>query len=98
MARDWVRFVGVGDVNLQGRADPGAAFHRVAAELSAADVIYGNLEGPLAGADDPAPIPHKPGWVHSDPAMAAGLKAAGFTFMSCASNVAYPPSAALRGR
>ena len=96
MARDWVRFVGVGDVNLQGRADPGAAFHRVAAELSAADVIYGNLEGPLAGADDPAPIPHKPGWVHSDPAMAAGLKAAGFTFMSCASNVAYPPSAALR--
>jgi poly-gamma-glutamate capsule biosynthesis protein CapA/YwtB (metallophosphatase superfamily) len=96
VARDWVRFVGVGDVNLQGRADPGAAFHRVAAELSAADVIYGNLEGPLAGADDPAPIPHKPGWVHSDPAMAAGLKAAGFTFMSCASNVAYPPSAALR--
>ena len=96
MARDCVRFVGVGDVNLQGRADPGAAFQRVAAELSAADVLYGNLEGPLAGADDPAPIPHKPGWVHSAPAMAAGLKTAGFTFMSCASNVTYPPSAALR--
>ena len=96
MERDSVLFVGVGDVNLQGRADPGAAFQLVAAELSAADVLYGNLEGPLAGAEDPAPIPHKPGWVHSDPAMAAGLKAAGFSFMSCASNVTYPPAAALR--
>ena len=77
---------------------PAPRFTIVAAELSAADVIYGNLEGPLAGADDPAPIPHKPGWVHSDPAMAAGLKAAGFTFMSCASNVAYPPMRKRCGR
>ena len=91
-----VRFVGVGDVNLQHRADPAAAFSRVAAELAGADVLYGNLEGPLAGADDPCPIPHKRGWVHSDPAMAAGLQAAGFAFMSCASNVTYPPRAALR--
>ena len=97
MARDsYVRFVGVGDVNLQHRTDPGAAFHRVAAELGAADVVYGNLEGPLAGTDDPRPIPHKHGWMHSDPAMVTGLRAAGFTFMSCASNVTYPPSAALR--
>ena len=97
MAHDsFLRFVGVGDVNLQNRTDPGAAFHRVAAELAAADVLYGNLEGPLAGAADPAPIPHKRGWVHSDPAMVAGLEAAGFAFVSCASNVTYPPSAALR--
>ena len=97
MARNsYVRFVGVGDVNLQHRADPGTAFHRVAAELSAANVLYGNLEGPLAGASDPSPIPHKHGWVHSDPAMVAGLQAAGFSFVSCASNVAYPPSAAMR--
>ena len=97
MAHDsFLRFVGVGDVNLQNRTDPGAAFHRVAAELAAADVLYGNLEGPLAGTADPAPIPHKRGWVHSDPAMVAGLQAAGFAFMSCASNVTYPPGAALR--
>ena len=96
MTQKGVRFVGVGDINLQGRAEPGDAFRRVAAELSATDVLYGNLEGPFAGADDPAPIPHKPGWVHSDPAMADGLRAAGFSFMSCASNVAYPPAAALR--
>ena len=97
MARNsYLRFVGVGDVNLQHRADPGAAFARVAAELAAADVLYGNLEGPLAGSDDLNPIPHKRGWVHSDPAMVAGLQAAGFAFVSCASNVTYPPSAALR--
>ena len=42
------------------------------------------------------PIPHKRGWVHSDPRMVAGLRAAGFAFMSCANNVTYPPSAALR--
>jgi len=92
----YLRFVGVGDVNLQHRADPGEAFARVAAELAAADVLYGNLEGPLAGSADPSPIPHKRGWVHSDPAMVAGLQAAGFAFVSCASNVTYPPSAALR--
>ena len=97
MARDsYVRFVGVGDVNLQHRADPAAAFGHVAAELNAADVLYGNLEGPLAGAGDPCPIPHKRGWVHSDPRMVTGLAAAGFAFLSCASNVTYPPSAALR--
>jgi len=65
-------------------------------ELASTDVLYGNLEGPLAGTDDPQPIPHKPGWVHSDPEMAAGLRAAGFSFMSCANNVTYPPEAALR--
>ena len=57
----YVRFVGVGDVNLQHRADPAEAFSRVAAELADADILYGNLEGPLAGADDPRPIPHKRG-------------------------------------
>ena len=92
----YVRFVGVGDVNLQHRADPAEAFSRVAAELADADILYGNLEGPLAGTDDPRPIPHKRGWVHSDPRMVAGLQAAGFAFMSCANNVTYPPSAALR--
>ena len=91
-----VRFVGVGDVNLQHRTNPGEAFERIAAELAEADVLYGNLEGPLAGADDPCPIPHKRGWVHSDPRMVTGLQDAGFAFMSCASNVTYPPSAALR--
>ena len=97
MARDsYLRFVGVGDVNLQHRADPGGAFARVAAELAAADVLYGNLEGPLAGAADRNPIPHKRGWVHSDPTMVSGLRDAGFAFVSCASNVTYPPSAALR--
>ena len=96
MSGSLVRFIGVGDVNLQHRADPAAAFSRVASELAGADVLYGNLEGPLAGAGDPCPIPHKRGWVHSDPAMVTGLQAAGFAFMSCASNVSYPPSAALR--
>ncbi len=92
----YVRFVGVGDVNLQHRADPAEAFSRIAAELADADVLYGNLEGSLAGTDDARPIPHKRGWVHSDPRMVTGLQAAGFAFMSCANNVTYPPSAALR--
>lgn len=91
-------FIGVGDVNLQNDDSPNNIFKLVASELATADVLYGNLEGPLAGNVHPCPIPHKPGWTHSDPRMVNNLSAAGFTFMSCASNVSYPPSAALESK
>ncbi len=82
----------VGDTNLQGRDRPADAFRHVLPALRAADLLFGQLEGPLAApsADPAAPdIPHKAGWRHSDPAMVAGLVAAGFAAVSCASNVTY---------
>ena len=91
-------FVGVGDVNLQNQVCPDITFKLVATELASADVLYGNLEGPLTGKENPCPIPRKPGWIHSDPEIATSLSATGFAFMSCASNVSYPPSAALKSK
>jgi poly-gamma-glutamate synthesis protein (capsule biosynthesis protein) len=89
----------VGETNVQGRTDPAGAFAYVRETLHAADIVFGQLEGPLSppspdpeGAPD---IPHKQAWRHSDPSMVDGLKAAGFTAVSCASNVCYPPRAAL---
>jgi len=88
----------VGDTNIQGRGDPAGAFSHVSVTLGAADIAFGQMEGPLCPpSDDPAhpDIPHKLDWRHSEPRMVEGYLAAGFDAFSCASNVCYPPNAAL---
>jgi len=86
----------VGDTNIQGRADPFSAFTHVADTLLGFDAVVGQwecplVEAPAAGGD----IVFKPRWRHSTPEMARPLVAANFKAVSCASNVAYPPEAAL---
>ncbi|WP_299392754.1 CapA family protein [Pelagibius sp.] len=97
-AADEATLLLVGDTNIQGRGDPAEAFKRVGATLNAADVLFGQLEGPLSPpSEDPEnpDIAHKLLWRHSDPRMVEGYKAAGFKAFACASNVCYPPRAAL---
>lgn len=87
-----------GDTNLQDRAEPAGAFARILPTLREADLLVGHLEGPLsAPSADPAQpdVPHKALWRHSEPRMVEGLRAANFAALSCASNVTYPPRAAL---
>ena len=86
----------VGDTNIQGRADPASAFGEVVDTLRGLDAVVGQWECPLV--ETPASggdILFKPRWRHATPAMAAPLKGANFRAVSCASNVAYPPEAAL---
>ena len=88
----------LGDTNIQNRADPYDAFANVRDMLSAADVVFGQLEGPLAepSANPSQPdIPHKAGWRHSGAKVGPALKKAGYVGVSCASNVAYPAAAAV---
>lgn len=88
----------LGDTNIQNREDPLSAFVNVQDMLASADVVFGQLEGPLAepstnpGQPD---IPHKAGWRHSGAKIGPALKKAGYVGVSCASNVAYPASAAV---
>ncbi|QIG99401.2 MULTISPECIES: CapA family protein [unclassified Bradyrhizobium] len=88
----------LGDTNIQNREDPFSAFVNVRDMLTSADVVFGQLEGPLAEPSiDPArpDIPHKKGWRHSGAKVGPALKKAGYVGVSCASNVAYPASAAV---
>jgi poly-gamma-glutamate capsule biosynthesis protein CapA/YwtB (metallophosphatase superfamily) len=88
----------LGDTNIQNRPDPYSAFANVREMLSSADVVFGQLEGPLAepSANPAQPdIPHKAGWRHSGAKVGPALKKAGYVGVSCASNVAYPASAAV---
>ncbi|MGP1394187.1 MAG: CapA family protein [Inquilinaceae bacterium] len=88
----------VGDTNVQNRSEPATAFKHVMATLHDADVLFGQLEGPLSPpSQDPASpdIPHKDRWRHSDPRMVDAFTAARFAALACASNVCYPPAAAL---
>ena len=88
----------LGDTNIQNRPDPSSAFVNVQDMLASADVIFGQLEGPLAepSANPAQPdIPHKNGWRHSGAKVGPALKNAGYVGVSCASNVAYPASAAV---
>lgn len=89
----------VGDTNIQGRSDPASAFQHVAGTLSAFDAVVGQWECPLVEAPERGrDITFKPRWTHSTPEMAAPLVSGNFKAVSCASNVAYPPSAALSTR
>lgn len=86
----------VGDTNVLGRDDAATAFARVQATFDSADGVIGQMEGMLTTpSDDPeAPdIPFKSWWRHSEMHVAKGLKAAGFSAVACASNVAYPGQA-----
>ena len=88
----------VGDTNIQNREIPESAFTLVLETLNGADVVFGQMEGPLSppSTDPENPdIPHKLLWRHSDPAMVQGYKAANFKAVACASNVCFPPRAAL---
>ena len=88
----------LGDTNIQNRTDPGSAFVNVRDMLASADLVFGQLEGPLAepSANPSQPdIPHKAGWRHSGAKVGPALKQAGYVGVSCASNVAYPASAAV---
>jgi poly-gamma-glutamate synthesis protein (capsule biosynthesis protein) len=78
----------VGDVNIQRRENPAAAFTNVRATLSSADLRYANLEG-LYGQTAHAPIRRKAEWRHSDPAMIDALTAGGFDVVGCANNVCF---------
>ena len=89
----------VGDTNIQGRRDPASAFEHVADTLSDLDAVVGQWECPLVDAPQPGgDITFKPRWTHSTPEMAAPLASCNFKAVSCASNVAYPPKAALSTR
>src|ERR1700749_1698685 len=88
----------LGDTNIQNRPDPSSAFVNVQDMLASADVIFGQLEGPLAepSANPSQPdIPHKNGWRPSGAKVGPALKNAGYVGVSCASNVAYPATAAV---
>ncbi|NLS75060.1 CapA family protein [Bradyrhizobium brasilense] len=88
----------LGDTNIQNREDPFSAFVNVRDMLTSADVLFGQLEGPLAEPSiDPArpDIPHQKGWRHSGAKVGPALKKAGYVGVSCASNVAYPARAAV---
>jgi poly-gamma-glutamate synthesis protein (capsule biosynthesis protein) len=89
----------VGDTNIQGRDDPATAFAHVAGTLAEFDAMVGQWECPLVETPEPGrDITFKPRWTHSTPDMATPLLAGNFKAVSCASNVAYPPSAALSTR
>ena len=95
---DDVTLILVGDTNVQNRKDPPEVFRRVMPTLRDADVLFGQLEGPLSPPPaDPnvRSIEHKERWRHSDPRMVEAFQAAGFDAVACASNVCYPPAAAL---
>jgi hypothetical protein len=59
----------VGDVNLQNRDDPAGAFWHVLTTLREAEVLFGQLEGPLSRDPLVPDIPCKVGWCHPEPRM-----------------------------
>ena len=90
-----------GEMNIQDRPNPVSAFAGIMSILRSADVLFGHLEGPFCPpSNDPSvpDIPHKDGWRHSDPHLVSALVAAGYDAVGCASNVSYPPRAALNSR
>ncbi|MEQ9811956.1 MAG: CapA family protein [Azospirillaceae bacterium] len=88
----------VGDTNIQDREEPASAFVHLLGTLRGFDVLIGQWECPLTASpanDGGSDVVFKPRWRHSRPAMATALTAAGFKAVSLASNVAYPPAAAV---
>lgn len=84
----------VGDINLQGRAEPRSVFAHLRGTLLDTDVLFGNLEGCLyrAGEND---IPGKTSWRHSDASMISALTSVGFDAVGCANNVMFGEEATL---
>src|SRR5437773_6965365 len=89
---DAVSLLLVGDINIQHRAAPAAAFVNVRTVLNRADLVYGNLEGLLVKSQGPdKDIPDKSGWQHIGPEAVAALKAGNIAVVGVANNVAYGP-------
>lgn len=88
---DRVVLLACGDVNVQGRDDPRAAFALVKEQLAEADVLFGDLE--MALYQPGAVITEKPGWTQSETRMVEGLVDAGFAAVSCANNVVHGQAA-----
>lgn len=95
----WSGSVGAADVSLliigdiqvhTRRADPTTAFTNVQDTLTAADLVYANLEGVLVKSTGPdVDIPDKKSWTHPGPGGAKALKASGIDVVGLANNVAY---------
>jgi poly-gamma-glutamate capsule biosynthesis protein CapA/YwtB (metallophosphatase superfamily) len=87
-ARGTVACLLAGDINIQERSDPRSVFANIRETLTAADVLFGNLEGCLyrPGEND---IPGKEFWQHSDVSMILALTSAGFDAVGCANNVMF---------
>lgn len=80
----------LGDFNVQKRADPASALLHVRETLSAADLVYANLEGLLVESRGPADdLPNKTGWTHLGPDSIAALVAGNIGVVGVANNVAY---------
>jgi poly-gamma-glutamate capsule biosynthesis protein CapA/YwtB (metallophosphatase superfamily) len=70
-------------IDKYGNGDYRFPFLNVAKDLKAADVVFGNLEGPISDKG------YKAGSIYSfevDPAAIEGLRFAGYNVMSCANN------------
>ncbi len=97
--KDAVTLVMFGDINIQDRQQPGAAFGNLLSTLRAADVRFANCEMLFVEpSNDPLSpdIPHKNTWRHSHPSQVKGLIEAGFDAVGLTSNVTYPISALLK--
>jgi len=80
----------IGDIDIQRRADPATAFVHLRDTLTAADVVYANLEGMLVAPQGPEiDIPDKRGWRHPGPEGVIALKSANVKVVGVANNVAY---------
>ncbi|HVG91246.1 MAG TPA: hypothetical protein VNB54_07120, partial [Alphaproteobacteria bacterium] len=62
-ARGTVACLLAGDINIQERSDPCSVFANIRETLTAADVLFGNLEGCLYRPGD-NDIPGKESWQH----------------------------------
>jgi len=93
-ARGTVACLLAGDINIQERSDPRSVFANIHETLTAADLLFGNLEGCLyrPGEND---IPGKEFWQHSDVSMILALASAGFDAVGCANNVMFGVEATL---
>ena len=81
----------IGDIQIHSRRpDPASAFANVRDTLSAADLVYANLEGTLVRSQGPdGDIPDKKGWTHPGPGAGVALKASNIKVVGFANNVAY---------
>jgi poly-gamma-glutamate capsule biosynthesis protein CapA/YwtB (metallophosphatase superfamily) len=80
----------IGDIDIQLRADPTAAFTHIGETLKQADLVYANLEGMLVKPQGPEiDIPDKRGWRHPGPDGVKALTAWNVKVVGVANNVAY---------
>lgn len=93
MAKSGFSLAVCGDVNIQERAAPVGVFRLVRDRLADADVLLGNMEMCLSGADDvltvKQPREGKPAWRQSDPEMVKALVDVGFDAVTTANNVTF---------